>query len=48
MGDIPVGVAFWRYRNLTIERPPLPNCSAGSQSSKSREAYRPHVMLPLT
>ena len=48
MGDIPAGVAFWRYRNLAIERPPLPNLQRWSAELETRLAYQTHVMLPLT
>ncbi|MCX7630658.1 MAG: glutathione S-transferase [Geminicoccaceae bacterium] len=48
MGDIPVGCAFWRYVNLPIERPPLPHLEAWFERLKAREAYRTHVMLPVT
>jgi glutathione S-transferase len=48
IGDIPLGCAFWRYQNLDLERPPLPNCQLWYQSLKARDAYRRHVMLPLT
>jgi glutathione S-transferase len=48
VGDIPVGVAFWRYRNLDIERPPLPHAERWGAELAKRDAYRAHVMLPLT
>jgi glutathione S-transferase len=48
IGDIPAGVAFWRYQNLDIPRPGLPNLQLWYQNLKAREPYRQHVMLPLT
>jgi glutathione S-transferase len=48
MGDIPVGVAAWRYFNFDIARPELPHLDAWYQRLRAREAYRTHVMLPLT
>lgn len=48
MGDIPVGCAFWRYSNLDVERPSLPNVQLWYAELKKREAYRRHVMLPVT
>jgi glutathione S-transferase len=48
IGDIPLGCAFYRYQNLEIARPNLPNCQLWYQSLKSREPYRRNVMIPLT
>ena len=48
MGDIPLGCAFWRYTNLNVERPSLPNVQLWFAELKKREAYRRHVMLPVT
>lgn len=48
MGDIPLGCAFWRYLNLDVERPSLPNVQLWFAELKKREAYRRHVMLPVT
>ncbi len=48
MGDIPVGCAFYRYVSLDIDRPSLPNLQLWYQSLKSRDAYRRHVMIPLS
>ena len=47
MGDIPPGVSAFRYLNLEIERPSLPNLEAWYERLTHREAYRKHVMLPL-
>jgi glutathione S-transferase len=48
IGDIPVGALYWRYVNLAIDRPSLPNCQLWYQELKRREPYRDHVMLPVT
>jgi glutathione S-transferase len=48
MGDIPIGVACWRYRTLDIARPELPHLEAWYERLQARAAYRTHVMLPLT
>ena len=48
VGDIPVGCAYWRYINLDVERPGLPNCEVWFRALKEREGYRRHVMLPVT
>ncbi len=48
MGDIPLGCAFWRYRNLDIQRPPLPHLERWFGELSARPAYRQHVMLPVT
>ena len=48
MGDIPVGVAYWRYSQLDIARPALPNVERWGAELRQREPYRAHVMLPLT
>jgi len=47
MGDIPPGVQLYRYFNLEIERPSLPNIEAWYERLCSRPAYREHVMLPF-
>ncbi len=48
MGDIPLGCAAWRYFNLPIDRPRLPNLEHWSTRLQERPAYRRHVMLPVT
>lgn len=48
MGDIPVGCACYRYHALDIERPTLPNVTAWYERLKAREAFRTHVMIPLS
>ncbi len=48
MGDIPVGCAYWRYRNLDVEKPALPHLEAWFARLEERPGYREHVMLPLS
>ena len=48
MGDIPVGAMFWRYSQLPVERPELRHCAAWFERLRTRDAYRRHVMLPVT
>jgi glutathione S-transferase len=44
-GDIPPGAQLYRYFNIDIHRPRLPNVEAWYERLKSREAYRQHVMV---
>jgi glutathione S-transferase len=48
MGDIPLGVAAYRWFALNVERPPLRNLEAWYLRLTERPAYQQHVMLPLT
>jgi glutathione S-transferase len=48
MGDIPMGCAIWRWMELPIERPELPNLRRWFDTLAARPAYRKTVMLPLT
>jgi glutathione S-transferase len=48
MGDIPLGVAVYRWFGLPIERPPMKNVEAWYRRLMERPAYQQHVMLPLT
>jgi glutathione S-transferase len=48
MGDIPLGVAAYRWFNLPIERPALPNLEGWYQRLCKRPAFKQHCMLPLT
>lgn len=47
IGDIPLGVACYRYFNMAIERPPLANIEAWFKRLQSRTAYQQHVMIPF-
>jgi glutathione S-transferase len=44
-GDIPAGAQLYRYFELEIDRPHLPNVEAWYERLKSREPYRTHVMV---
>ncbi len=45
IGDIAVGVQLYRYYELEIDRPDLPNVEAWYARLKDRPAYREHVMI---
>jgi glutathione S-transferase len=44
-GDIPAGAELYRYFELEIDRPFLPNVEAWYARLQEREAYRTHVMV---
>ncbi len=48
MGDIPLGAACYRYHALDIARPALPNVARWYGTLQDREAFRTHVMIPLS
>jgi glutathione S-transferase len=48
MGDIPVGCHWWRYANLPVEKPSLPNLDRWGKELQTRDGYRREVALPLT
>lgn len=48
MGDIPVGTMCYRYHALGVERAILGNLEAWYERLKSRDAFREHVMIPLS
>lgn len=45
MADIAVGSLMYRYFNLAISRPTLPNVEAWYQRLAARPAFRDHVMI---
>jgi glutathione S-transferase len=47
IGDIAVGSQLYRYFELEIDRPELPNVEAWYTRLSSRPAYREHVMIPF-
>jgi glutathione S-transferase len=47
MADIPLGSAIYRYLQLSIERPELPNIAAWHERLCERPAYQEHVMFPF-
>jgi glutathione S-transferase len=48
IADIPVGAGCYRYFELPIERPDLPNLATWYDRLKERPPFCEHVMLPLT
>ncbi|MDX1513792.1 MAG: glutathione S-transferase family protein, partial [Gammaproteobacteria bacterium] len=46
MGDIPIGCAVWRWTNMDIPRPELPNLAAWHERLKQRPAFKTHIMQP--
>jgi glutathione S-transferase len=47
LADIPAGTALYRYFELDIERPSVPNVEAWYRRLRERPAYRARVMLPF-
>ncbi len=47
LADIPAGTSLYRYFELEIERPPVPNVEAWYRRLQERPAYRAHVMVPF-
>ena len=47
MGDIPVGIATWRWYRLDIEREDFANLARWYAQLTERPAYREHIMKPL-
>ena len=47
LADITAAVSLYRYFNLEIERPALPNVEAWYRRLAERPAYRTHVMIPF-
>jgi glutathione S-transferase len=47
LADIPIGTSLYRYFNLDIDRPSVPNVEAWYQRLQDRPAFRQHVMVPF-
>ena len=47
LGDIAAGSNLYRYFELDIKRPEVPNVEAWYERLKLRPAYREHVMVPF-
>ena len=47
LADIPAGTSLYRYFELDIERPELPNVSAWYRRLQARPGYCEHLMLPF-
>ena len=48
LADIPIGTNLYRYFNLEIERPEIPNVAAWYERLQQRPGYRNHVMVLRT
>ncbi len=48
MADIPIGATMWRWQNMPVERPSLPNLERWYARLKERPAFARHVALPLS
>ncbi len=47
MADVPAGTSLYRYFELEIDRPAVPNVEAWYGRLSGRPAYRQHVMVPF-
>jgi glutathione S-transferase len=47
LGDIAVGSNLYRYFELDIKRPDVPNVEAWYERLQLRPAFREHVMIPF-
>lgn len=47
LADIPIGTCLYRYYELEIERPSVPNVEAWFRRLQQRPAYRQYVMVPF-
>ena len=48
LADIPAGTSLYRYFEIDIERPSVPNVEAWYRRLQERPAYREHVMVPFS
>jgi glutathione S-transferase len=48
LADIPAGTSLYRYFELEIDRPAVPNVEAWYRRLQERPAYREHVMVPFS
>jgi glutathione S-transferase len=49
MGDIPIAIMSYRYRELVPERPAFPSFERWYAAIASRQAFRDHVSsIPIT
>jgi glutathione S-transferase len=47
LADITAGTSLYRYFELEIERPPLPQVERWYRTLQQRPAFRDHVMIPF-
>ena len=45
--DITIGTSLYRYFELDIERPPLPQVERWYRTLRQRPAFAEHVMIPF-
>jgi len=48
IGDIPVGIWAYRWFNMPIDRPSMPNVEAWYARLCDRPPYQEHIMIPLS
>ena len=48
LADIPAGTSLYRYSELEIDRPTVPNVEAWYRRLQEHPAYREHVMVPFS
>lgn len=48
MGDIPLGIAAWRWFNMPIEREDYPHLRRWCDALCERSGYQAHIMKPVT
>ena len=48
MGDIPLGIAAWRWFNMPIEREEYPHLKRWVDALGERPGYQRHIMKPVT
>jgi glutathione S-transferase len=48
LADIPIGTSLYRYFELDIDHPNVPNVRTWYERLQQRPAYREHVMIPFT
>jgi glutathione S-transferase len=47
LADVPAGTSLYRYFNIDIARPHVPNVERWYRALQERAAYRAHVMVPF-
>jgi glutathione S-transferase len=47
LADIPAGTHLYRYFNIDIVKPNLPNVERWYRALQQRPAYQEHVMIPF-
>jgi len=47
LADVTAGTSLYRYFELEIDRPPLPQAERWYRALQERQAYRTHIMIPF-